>query len=294
MTSLPVPSFSSPLQTNKNNNWGNFPLPIWEWEDLVNLFFTYYFYIQCSFYRCGTVTLSPVLGMLSHASTFRLGNRSQKRIEKFSFREFKIYMCIFESDSYSLHKYIHIYIYAHFDSKTYLFLPVHIYMYILTCPVNIHKWALGLQPSWLQLWGLSLFWLSFLKLCLHCFLASSSSFRGTLCGSQMDNDVLPGPEMSSGLVRSAFRDVPGNSITKIQCANLQGCLISPSTTRVCPQHLPARPTLIHHKQLLSLSWKVMALKQCYLTSHALSPYFYQRQTPINSFQKATRYPTNAA
>lgn len=69
---------------------------------------------------------------------------------------------------------------------------------------------------------------------------------------QMNNDALPGPEMLSGLVRSAFWDGPGNSITKIQCAKLKSCLSS-STSWAGPQHLPARPTLIPHKQLLSLS-----------------------------------------
>lgn len=63
--------------------------------------------------------------------------------------------------------------------------------------------------------------------------------------SQMNNDALPGEEMSSGLVRSVFWDIPGNSITKIQCAKLKGCLSS-STTWACPEHLPARPILINH------------------------------------------------
>lgn len=193
------------------------------------------------------------MGMLSHANTFRLGNRSQTRIEKFSFTEFKTCFATYasESNSYSQKIYIssfwstNIPIYA--SSYTYIYTYIHTYVSCKHIQVSP-----GPAAQLIAALGVKLVLAQFSEVTSPLFPCIRQLFqRHFVLQSQMNNDVLPGSEMSSGLARNVFWDVPGNSITKIQCAKLKG--VSPSTTWACPQHLPVRPTLIHHKQLLSLS-----------------------------------------
>lgn len=155
-----------------------------------------------------------------------------------------------------IHKYIYLLILVHkhtyFCPFTYIYICTYIYTYIHTYVSCKHiQVSPGPAAQLIAALGVKLVLAQFSEVMSPLFPCIRQLFqRHFVLQSQMNNDVLPGPEMSSGLVRNALWDVPGNSITKIQCAKLKG--VSPSTTWACPQHLPARPTLIHHKQLLSL------------------------------------------